>query len=390
MPEYSIALSPEVPPGMAEEFAKRVYYAASEIRGFSLVRGENGEVREVEFATEEEVDAAEIGRKLNLVAQRDVLPQGEAEEVAVVWQSMAMPRAPRIGFEDLERHGLVSRTGDGAYGASGVLAQLLYKIDHRVRVLAVEGFGAVDNWYPALIPTDVLHRAGYFDSFPQFLMTVGRFHSDADVYQGFAAEFEAARDKAKFMDSRTEHVGHCLSPTVCYHSYHQYAGREVPDEGAVLTATGKIFRFESRYHHTLERLWDFTMREVVFFGGRKAVTDLRQNLLTAVCALVDDLRLAAHVEVANDPFFSNGADAKRAMVQRALRMKFELHMPVVDGRTISVGSFNLHGSKFGEAFGITTPGGQPAYSGCIGIGLERIAYAFLCRHGLDPSDWPEF
>ncbi|HWO66852.1 MAG TPA: hypothetical protein VNO31_43150 [Umezawaea sp.] len=390
MPEYSIAISPEVPPGMEEEFAKRVYYAASEIHGFTLVHGRGGEVRGIEISTAVEVDPSEIGRKLNLVVGRDVLPQGGVEENLAVWQSMAMPRAARIGFADLEAHGLVTRMGDGAYAASGVLATLLYKIDHRVRTLALEGFGAVDNHYPALIPTTVLHRAGYFDSFPQFLMTVGRFHSDADVYQGFAAEFEAAGDKASFMDGRTEHIGYCLSPTVCYHSYHQLAGRQVPEEGAVLTATGKIFRFESRYHRTLERLWDFTMREVVFFGSRKVVTDLRQSLVTAVCALVDDLRLAGHVEIANDPFFTNGADAKRAMVQRALRMKYELQMPVADGRTISVGSFNLHGTKFGEAFDITTPGGSPAYSGCIGIGLERIAYAFLCRHGIDPSGWPEF
>ncbi|HEX6343059.1 hypothetical protein [Umezawaea sp.] len=389
MPEYSITLSPEVPPGMAEEFAKRVYYAASEIHGFTLVHGRGGEVREIEISTAGEVDPSEIGRKLNLVVRRDVLPQGAVEDSPAVWQSMAMPRASRIGFADLEDNGLVTRMGDGAYAATGVLARLLYQLDHRVRTMAVEGFGAVDNCYPALIPTSVLHRAGYFDSFPQFLMTAGRFRSDADVYQGFATEFEAAEDRTAFLDGRTEHIGYCLSPTVCYHSYHQLAGRQVPDAGAVLTATGKIFRFESRYHRTLERLWDFTMREIVFFGSRKAVTDLRQNVVTAVCALVDDLRLAGHVEVANDPFFTNGADAKRAMVQRALRMKYELQMPVVDGRTISVGSFNLHGTKFGEAFDITTPGGAPAYSGCVGIGLERIAYAFLCRHGIDPSDWPE-
>jgi hypothetical protein len=116
-------------------------------------------------------------------------------------------------------------------------------------------------------------------------------------------------------------------------------------------------------------------------------------MLDATCQWVDELRLAAHVEVANDPFFGNAATdtagPKRVMVQRALKLKYELQMPVVDDRYIAVGSFNLHGQKFGKAFGITTPDGEPAYSGCIGIGLERIAYAFLCRHGIDPADWPQ-
>jgi seryl-tRNA synthetase len=389
MPDYSITLSPEVPGSMAEEFAQRVHYAAAEIRRFSLVRGPGGEVREIEVSTADDADPDEIGRKLNLVVRRDVLPQGEIEDVPVVWQSMAVPRPSLITFADVEDAGLVTRMGDGAYAASGALARLLSALDERVRVIAAERFGAVENHYPALIPTDVLHRAGYFDSFPQFLMTAGRFHSDADVYQGFATQFEAAGDKAAFMDSRTGHTGYCLSPTVCYHTYHQLAGTRVPADGSVLTASGKIFRFESSYHRTLERLWDFTMREVVFLGSRGAVTELRQALVEAVCRLVDELRLAGHLEVANDPFFSNGATAKRVMVQRALRMKYELRMPVVEDRTIAVGSFNLHGSKFGEAFDITTPDGSPAYSGCIGIGMERIAYAFLCRHGIDPSGWPE-
>lgn len=388
MPEYSITLTPEVPGEKAEEFAKRVYYASPQIRDFSLVYGTDGAVREIEIRTAEDADPSEIGRKLNIVVQRDVLPQG-VESATVLWHSMAVPRPSRVDFADLERAGIVTRMGEGAYATSGLLTQLLSKLDNRVRAMAMAEFGAVENGYPTLIPTTVLHRAGYFDSFPQFLMTAGRFPSDADVYQGFAAELEGTENKAKFIDSRTEHTGYCLSPTICYHAYHQLAGTQVPDEGHVLTACGKIFRFESHYHRTLERLWDFTMREVVFLGSRKSVADRRQHLVDAVCRLVDELRLAGHLEVANDLFFSNGATAKRVMVQRALKAKYELHMPVVDDRIIAVGSFNLHGTKFGEAFDITTPGGSPAYSGCIGIGLERIAYAFLCRHGVDPSDWPE-
>src|SRR5262249_55189275 len=157
----------------------------------------------------------------------------------------------------------------------------------------------------ALIPTAVLDKAGYFDAFPQFLMTAGRFHADADVYQGFAAEFDAAEDKAKFMDSRTVHTEYCLSPTVCYHAYHQFAGRQVPAEGSALTATGKIFRYESHSARTLERLWDFTMREVFFLGSQRAVAEIRRNLVKAVCELVNELRLAGRVEVANDPFFNS-------------------------------------------------------------------------------------
>jgi seryl-tRNA synthetase len=302
----------------------------------------------------------------------ETLTRPEAE-----WQSMAMPRASRIAFEDLENAGVVTRMGDGAYAAGELLANLLAAFDRRVQREAIEDFGAVENRYPSLIATSVLQKAGYFDSFPQFLMTTGRFGGEADA-QGFAAG-----------NGRTVPTGHCLAPTVCYHAYHALAGTQVPDEGLVLTACGDVFRFEEEDHRTLERLWNYTMREVIFLGSREAVAGLRARMVRAACSMVDDLRLAAHLEIANDPFFAGGATAERVMVQRALKMKYELHMPIVDDRTIAVGSFNLHGTKFGEAFDITTPGGTPAYSGCIGIGLERIAYAFLCRHGIDPASWPK-
>ena len=288
---------------------------------------------------------------------------------APVWCSTALPRPSRVTFADVEQAGLVTRGGDGTYAAVGALADLLDAFDRRVRAIAAP-FGAVENRYPALIPTGVLRRAGYFDSFPQFLMTATRLDP------------ETPEERADGVPT-----GHCLSPTVCYHTYHQLAGTTLPEEGAVLTACGKIFRYEGAAARTLERLWDFTMREVVFLGRRETVAAVRQDLLTAVCAWIDDLRLAGHVEVANDPFFGVGS-AGPAALQRALKLKYELHLPVVEDRTVAVGSFNLHGAKFGEAFGITTADGAPAHSGCIGIGLERIAYAFLCRHGADPAAWP--
>ncbi|SFD53125.1 hypothetical protein [Streptomyces aidingensis] len=390
MPEYSIPLSPQVPGSVAEEFARLVHYASADIRRFSLVRGQAGEVREILVLTEDETDPAELGRKLNTVVRREVLPRQALPDAAPAeWQSMAVPRPSRIAFADLERAGMVFRAGEGTYGTGGALTDLLSRLEERIRRIAVDAFGAARHSYPALLPTEVLRRAGYFEAFPQFLMSASRFHPDVDAYREFAAGFAEAADKSAFIDSRSEHTGYCLPPTVCYHTFHQFAGREVPPSGAVVTACGKIFRFESHYHRTLERLWDFTMREVVFLGSRETVAGLRRRLMEAVQEWIDRLRLAGHTEVASDPFFSNGATARRVMVQRALKVKYELRMPVVDDRTVAVGSFNIHGTKFGEAFGITLPDGTPAHSGCIGIGLERLAYALLCRHGIDPRDWPE-
>jgi hypothetical protein len=37
---------------------------------------------------------------------------------------------------------------------------------------------------------------------------------------------------------------------------------------------------------------------------------------------------------------------------------------------------------------ISTATGEPANTGCVGFGIERLALAFLAQHGLDPKRWP--
>ncbi|MFC9606470.1 hypothetical protein ACFTTN_23820 [Streptomyces niveus] len=376
---------------MENELAKRVYYVSSEIQEFQLVRGGDADfVVGVEITTDREMDPVELGRKLGVVVRRDVLPQASLPEASVVWRSPEEPAPARVEFSELERAGIVVRMGEGAFATGELFTDLLARLDDRIRRIAVDQFSALSYRYPTLVSTEVLRKAGYLDSFPQFLMTASRFHSDTDAYQDFASGLATADHQSNFIDSFSEHSGYCLPPTMCYHTYHQYTGQEIGATGAVVTSRGKSFRFESRYHHSLERLWDFTIREIVFLGSRETVVEERQKFMDAACALMTELRLAGHVEVANDPFFSNEMTAERVMVQRVLEMKYELRLPVAGGRTAAVGSFNIHGSNFGEAFGMTLPTGGPAHSACVGFGLERLAYAFLCRHGADPADWPAF
>jgi hypothetical protein len=73
--------------------------------------------------------------------------------------------------------------------------------------------------------------------------------------------------------------------------------------------------------------------------------------------------------------------------QHLLELKYELRLPLTADRDVAVCSFNFHDRFFGESFGIGTEDGV-AYTACAGFGLERLTYAFLCRHGVDPCGWP--
>jgi hypothetical protein len=407
-------------------------------------------VHAVDLVVPDPADPAELdglARKLRFVAANDVLNQ-RAVAPKVIWRgppggdwrgdsggvARGDPRREaRDVFGELLDRGIASEVGDGQIAVGEPVLSLMEYLDARVRGLSLAEFGAVEYRYPTVIPAAVLRRCGYFESFPQLLMFVARLHGDLDTYRQFVDEMADGRSLGEVLRSHAGHFDHCLPPTMCFHTYHQLADRPLPAPSVVVTSRGKSFRFESRYQRSLERLWDFTIREIVFIGSRDFVLDARSRLMNRTFELAGELGLGGRCEVASDPFFVNADTAQRVWSQQFLELKYELRLPLEPGRDVAVCSFNFHERFFAKSFAITAPavesaaggsaagdsaaggsaargsaaggsaaGGSAARdsaagpdaaadvcTGCAGYGLERFAYAFLCQHGLDPRGWPE-
>ena len=75
----------------------------------------------------------------------------------------------------------------------------------------------------------------------------------------------------------------------------------------------------------MERLWDFSMREIVFFGPPDRVRAGLAEVQRATEELVDALELSAWIENANDAFFIDDF-AKKASFQNAFDLKHELRL----------------------------------------------------------------
>lgn len=387
MYEYELDLDRPVDGAHLDELRRRVYFVSEAITGFRLIGG-GDEVTAVVVTTERPADPVALGAKLRLMVDNDVRAQLKTPP-KVLWRSSSRRRPIADTFGGLLADGVVHEVGPGqvALGARAMAA--VDALDRLLLDIVHDEFDAVEYRYPTLLPISALHRSGYLSSFPQHLMFAARLDGDVDTYREFAED--VARDGAigERVLGRCGPVDRVLPPTMCYHTFDQFAGSALAGPNLVVTARGGSFRHEARYHRTLERLSDFTIRETVFLGSAEFVRACRDRLRTRAITLAEELDLAGRCEVANDPFFAAADGAVRVSSQRLLELKHELHLDIGAEDSIAVGSFNLHERHFGEAFAITAPDGSTAHSACVGFGLERFAYALMCQYGWDSAQWPE-
>ena len=228
----------------------------------------------------------------------------------------------------------------------------------------------------------------YFRAFPHSLTFATHLREDLHIINDFAEHTRFEEGGLNAPRESFSKIQALLSPAVCYHLYFALADKPLPGGQLAATAVGHCFRYESNNLKTLERMWDFTMREIIFVGLADFVLHNRERGRKQMALLLESIGLAYKVESANDPFFV-GEFRKQAAFQNAFQLKYEIRakLPFKD-TTLAVGSYNYHQDFFGRHLNITLPDGKPAHTGCVAFGLERLAYAFLCQFGLEPSAWP--
>jgi seryl-tRNA synthetase len=242
---------------------------------------------------------------------------------------------------------------------------------------------------PTLIPATVLAKCDYFRSFPNTVTFACHLEPEANIITSFRARHDSktSLDDEALRDMATPEA--CLSPAVCYHVYHRNEGITLPAEGVIYNVRGKCFRYEAMNMQGMTRLWDFTMRELVFLGSGDRVLQQRQECVEHVGAFLEELGLAGEIRTASDPFYIAPDTASKTYFQLTAETKYEISALLPGEERLAVGSLNYHTDFFGRAFGIDVQGTGPAHSVCIGFGLERLVCAFLAQHGPEPDEWPE-
>jgi seryl-tRNA synthetase len=278
--------------------------------------------------------------------------------------------------------------GTGQVALSGVPLRLFQYFDR-----AFEAFGepwkAAPLRTPTLIPSKTLSRCDYFRSFPHNVTFASHLREDAATIDDFRKRHQTTEDVDAQALADMDRPDACLSPAVCYHVYHLHENQTIRAQGLVYGICGKCFRYESSNLSDLRRLWDFTMREVVFLGSRNYVLAQRDKSMEMMGKFLDDHRLAGEIRTASDPFFVAPEAVSKTYFQLSSDSKFEVSLLLPGGERSAVGSHNYHSDFFGRAFLTNVEGAGAMHSVCVAFGLERWVHAFLQQHGSTPAQWPD-
>lgn len=238
--------------------------------------------------------------------------------------------------------------------------------------------------FPPVMSRRELEKSGYLKSFPNLLGCVCALHGTEGEIRAAADGYETGQDWTQSL-AASDLV---LSPAACYPVYPLVArrGGSIPRGGLIFDVAADCFRKEPS--RELNRLQSFRMREFVRIGPPAEITVFREQWMARAERLAEELALPCKLDVASDPFFGRVGQVM-AVSQRQQSLKFELLIPYHPGAVpTACMSFNYHREHFGMVWGLADAGGEAAHTGCVAFGMDRLAVALFCIHGVDVSRWP--
>ena len=291
-------------------------------------------------------------------------------------------------FDDLIVSGEVNEISEGIFVFQGQFLKLMNFFDGIVKGFA-ESIQGIEQHYPTRWPIELFKNINYFEEFPQNILLVSGAKKDRTALEFITSKYGKSNDFNKIeLGDFLEPAYTALGTSTCDPCYYIHKNKKLGNN-ETFYALSKCFRNEKSATNQLDRLTEFSMREIIATGQEGYVKSQRETLLQFIESFASFTGLACSLEKASDPFFTNEIPEK-GVLQNQIESKFELLVPLGHNKPdLAVGSVNWHSDFFGRSFEIRDSSNYYMSSCCLAFGLERLVFAFLTQHGLIKTDWPE-
>jgi seryl-tRNA synthetase len=218
---------------------------------------------------------------------------------------------------------------------------------------------AVEMTLPPLLRIADLERIDYFSNFPQ----LGMLASSISLASWNETDGVRGGELPQVYLNGTRYA---LPSAACYGIYFHLENQTL-ERSLRITTRGQCFRNEASYTG-MTRLRGFLVRETVCIGTSAEVLAFLERFGGYLRGLADHLKLPVAVQSATDPFYDRVGS--RAAMQKLFPVKHEVLY-----KEVALASTNFHRNFFAERCNIRLSNGQLAFTGCVGMGLERWIWA---------------
>lgn len=315
-------------------------------------------------------------------------PDYEDEEIIIFDNTKFTPRNKEPTFQTLVDKKIVFEHMPGIFSFHDLFHDMYMALEKQVL-----DFADKENSRKIILPITTsiqsLQESSFFNRTPHFANFVSLLKNDGHSISEASKELMKSGDTQniqKYLNNPT----HMCRSAVCLSAYPLFRDSILSkSDYKTLTMRGKVFRNESSNVTTIERLHEFTQRDLVFFGDSDYVVKGLQSSVDWYKNYMEKFELKGKIQVASDPFFADNLKVLK-FYQMAQQSKLEIRLFNPESeRYISVGSINNHGSHYSKSFNIKLNEKDYATTGCVGFGYERLVYLFLCQYGLNTISWPQ-
>jgi seryl-tRNA synthetase len=321
---------------------------------------------------------------------------GKAEHWELLWESPA--REPNFNLDPTEemlkadwiRHG--ASRGQWIYGPQAT--HLFRTFERIVLEEIIKPLGYSEMIFPKLDTWDVWKRSGHAQGvYPEIYFVCPPKTRDPAFWEEVMDYYKVTHEVPLELVKEKIDVpigGMCYAQCPTFWGFLQ--GTTLPEDELpikVFDRSGTSHRYESGGIHGIERVDEFHRIEIVWLGTREQTLAEAERLKERYKHIFEDiLELRWRMAWVTPWFMAQEGKTGLAEKEGAGTVDYEALLPY-NGNWIEFQNLSVNGEKYPKGFTVKSQSGDPLWSGCSGVGLERWASAFLSQKGLDTEKWPE-
>ena len=353
-------------------FFEKAYYLSPLIEKIEF----NRNLISIEVLTKKKSYKEAIKKKLISFLNKTLEINKRIDEKNIYKSKIKIKKKKLNPFNYLLKNEHIKKISSGIYSFEGKLLKLKNDIDKKFYNFAISE-KYKDVHYSGIIPLDSAIKNSYIKSFPNHCLFVSNLKRNMKAINRVS---KIGYDEKSIIKKNSDNPEYLLSPTVCFNCFENFQNSLVK-KNLKITSISNCHRYESLNYKTFERLKIFSMRELIFFGNNKDILYNIEKSMNFFKNFFNNMKLEFKISSATDAFFGT-ENINKKIFQHSNDLKFELSMFLpYENKWLAVASFNNHLNTLTKAYNIKSKNSKTIYSGCVGVGYERLLYAIYSQRG---------